>query len=151
MLMPLCKWNKKHSEMRKSILCLIAGIIIMSVSAVEPKWTPETYNVWKSPAALPIAVRYSLQVCHQNSDSHWSHLTCQLSDDPRTRQYIHNYSFQWSVSFGFKISSTRAYFIYMLHGYRAIIMSLFELLNLSQHLKLSWKEPLVLLTVLKLH
>lgn len=37
MLMPPCKWKRKHSEMPKSILCLISGIIIMSVSAVELK------------------------------------------------------------------------------------------------------------------
>lgn len=119
MLMPPCKWKRKHSEMPKSILCLISGIIIMSVSAVELKWTQETYNVLESPAVLPIAVKYSLQVWHLNSDLHQSRLTCQMSDDPRTRQYIHNHSFQWSVSFGFKIPSTTAYFIYMLNGYRA--------------------------------
>lgn len=119
MLLPPCKWNKKHSEMHKSILCLISGIIIMSVSAVELKWTQETYNVLKSPAVLPTAVKYSLQAWHLNTDLHWSRLTCQMSDDPRTRQYIYNHSFQWSISFGFKIPSTRAYFIYTLHGYRA--------------------------------
>lgn len=45
MLMPPCKWKRKHSEMHKSILCLISGIIIMSVSAVELKRTQETYHV----------------------------------------------------------------------------------------------------------
>lgn len=116
MLMPLCKWKRKHSEMHKSILCLISGIIIMSVSAVELKRTQETYHVLKSPV-LPIAVKYSLQVRHLHTDHC---LTCWMSDDPRTRQYIHNYGpFQWSISFGFKIPSTRAYFIYMLNGYRA--------------------------------
>lgn len=118
-LMPLWKWKRKHSEMHKSILCLISGIIIMSVSAAELKWTQEMYNVLKSPAVLPTAVKYSLQVWHLNSDLHWSCLTCWMSDDPRTRQYILNHSFQWSISFGFKIARTRAYFIYMLSGYRA--------------------------------
>ena len=75
MLMPLCKWNRKHAEMHKSILCLISGIIIMSVSAVELKWTQEMYNVLKSPAVLPLAVKYSLQVWHPDTDLHWSHLS----------------------------------------------------------------------------
>lgn len=116
--MPPCTWNRKHSEMHKPILCLISGVIIMPASAVELKQTQETYML-KSPSVLPTAVKYWLKICHLNIDLHWSHLTCQMSDDPRTRQYIHNHWFQWSLSFGLKTPSTGAYFIYMLSSCRA--------------------------------
>lgn len=111
-------WNRRHLEMHKPILCLISGIIIMPALAVELKQTQETYML-KSPSLPPTVVKYSLKICHPNTDLHWSHLACQISDDPRTRQYIHNHWFQWSVSFGLKTPSTGACFIYMLSGYRA--------------------------------
>lgn len=37
MLMSPWKWKRTHSETHRSILCLISGIIIMSLSTVELK------------------------------------------------------------------------------------------------------------------
>lgn len=91
----------------------------LSCQHLQWNWSKLKRHTCWNHHVIPTVAKYSLKICHPNTDLHWSHLTCQIFDDHRTRQYIHNHWFQWSLSFGLKTPSTGACFIYMLSGYRA--------------------------------